>query len=194
MTRLDFQAWVLCRLHFMNSSFTARKRSLRRLCFYTCLSFCSQGGGGVSRSTPKGKVGGSGWGVSWPTPRGEVGGMPWECLGPHPGGMGGLARGYPGPHLGGGSRPRPMGGGVPACTQPDTPPPPQHAATAPGGTHPTGMHSCIWNKLNLENTWYSDTYRQRVLFSVRPWNIHRFLLRYSSYLRLFCDRFNVVKN
>ena len=25
--------------------FTARKRSLRRLCFYTCLSFCSRGGG-----------------------------------------------------------------------------------------------------------------------------------------------------
>ena len=24
--------------------FTARKRSLQRLCFYTCLSFCSQGG------------------------------------------------------------------------------------------------------------------------------------------------------
>ena len=24
--------------------FTARKRSLRRLCFYTCLSFCPQGG------------------------------------------------------------------------------------------------------------------------------------------------------
>ena len=26
------------------SIFTVRKRSLRRLCFYTCLSFCSQGG------------------------------------------------------------------------------------------------------------------------------------------------------
>ena len=52
----------------------ARKRSLRMLCFYTCLSFCQQGGGypsincrwypsmpcsrswGVSRSTPKGEV------------------------------------------------------------------------------------------------------------------------------------------
>ena len=28
------------------SVITARKRSLRRLCFYTCLSFCSQGMGG----------------------------------------------------------------------------------------------------------------------------------------------------
>ena len=29
--------------------FTARKRSLRRLCFYTCLSFCPQGEGVVSQ-------------------------------------------------------------------------------------------------------------------------------------------------
>ena len=29
--------------HFI-TIFTARKRRLRRLCFYTCLSFCSQGG------------------------------------------------------------------------------------------------------------------------------------------------------
>ena len=56
---------------------TARKRSLRRLCFYTCLSFCSQGGclgpgpggrlgglaGVVSRHRP-----GSGW-CPRPTPR-----------------------------------------------------------------------------------------------------------------------------
>ena len=35
--------------------FTARKRSLRRICFYTCLSFCSQGGlhpGGLGRTPP----------------------------------------------------------------------------------------------------------------------------------------------
>ena len=33
-------------LYLVSSStiFTARKRSLRRLCFYTCLSFCPQGG------------------------------------------------------------------------------------------------------------------------------------------------------
>ena len=30
---------------FLKIIFTARKRSLRRLCFYPCLSFCSQGGG-----------------------------------------------------------------------------------------------------------------------------------------------------
>ena len=35
------------------SVITARKRSLRRLCFYTCLSFCSQGmGGGVPGLVP----------------------------------------------------------------------------------------------------------------------------------------------
>ena len=34
--------------------FTARKRSLRRLCFYTCLSFCSRGGG-TWAGTPPGR-------------------------------------------------------------------------------------------------------------------------------------------
>ena len=33
-------------LHAIRRLITARKRSLRRLCFYTCLSFCPQGGGG----------------------------------------------------------------------------------------------------------------------------------------------------
>ena len=37
--------------------------------------------------------------------------------------------GSPGPHLG--------VGGIPACTEADPP-----TATAAGGTHPTGMHSC----------------------------------------------------
>ena len=61
--------------HCVLITITARKRSLRRLCFYTCLSFCSQGRGCLG---PEG-----GWGVwpggmSRPRPRGEVGG----CLGP----------------------------------------------------------------------------------------------------------------
>ena len=58
------------------------------------------------------------------------------CLGPHPGGRlggSGQGEGCPGPHLGvrvcggvqaqdrGGSRPRPGGGGIPACTEADTP-------------------------------------------------------------------------
>ena len=53
-----------------------------------------------------------------------------------------------GPLLGGVSRPTPGGGpqahnqegGIPACTEADTP----QTATAAGGTHPTGMHSCFF--------------------------------------------------
>ena len=56
------------------------------------------------------------WVVSWPTPGG----------------------GSPGPHPRGVSRPTP-GGCIPACTEADPHPP---TATAAGGTHPTGMHSC----------------------------------------------------
>ena len=81
----------------VDNIFTADKGSLRRLCFYTCLSFCPWEGAwsrGGSRLTPKGEVGGV---SSRPTPKGEVEGE--------------LAR-----------------------------PPPM--ATAVGGTHPTGMHSC----------------------------------------------------
>ena len=97
----------MCVCYFL--PFYRRKRSLRRLCFYTCLSVilftggvCSGGsapgrspgphlGGlllrGVSRPTPGGESPGSHlgglqahtWGVSRPTPGG--------FLGPHPGGV-----------------------------------------------------------------------------------------------------------
>ena len=63
--------------------FTARKRSLRRLCFYTCLSFCPKVGGYRSMHCR--------W---YPS-------MPWRFPGPHPGGgkLRGLAKGdSPGPH------------------------------------------------------------------------------------------------
>ena len=99
--------------------FTIRKRSLRRLCFYMCLSFCPQGGclgpgpggrlGGlasrVSRPRSRGSFGGSGWGVSRPRPEGVV-------SKPRPGGC-------PGPGLG--------------CVSQHAlrqTPPPQHMATA----------------------------------------------------------------
>ena len=36
-----------CQHPYSECIFTARKRSLRRLCFYTCLSFCPRGGGCV---------------------------------------------------------------------------------------------------------------------------------------------------
>ena len=109
--------------------------------------------------------GGVGGGVSRPRPRGEVGESGWGCLGPHPGGMlgvwpGGVSRPTSREEIGGsggrgvqahtwgvvqaytwgGSRPRP-GKCIPACTEADTPSP-QQMASAVGGTHPTGMHSC----------------------------------------------------
>ena len=65
----------------LNDIITARGRSLRRLCFYTCLSFCPQWGGGIpaclagfQAHTKGGSLGGSGLGegVSRPTPKGEV--------------------------------------------------------------------------------------------------------------------------
>ena len=75
------------------------------------------------------------------------------CLGPHPGGrLGGVwPGGCPGPHLGvgvcvyGGVQAQGRGvqaqawGGIPACTEADTP---QQTATAVGGTYNTGMYSC----------------------------------------------------
>ena len=39
-----FELLVYCCPLGYSCIFTARKRSFRRLCFYTCLSFCSQGG------------------------------------------------------------------------------------------------------------------------------------------------------
>ena len=56
--------------------------------------------------------------------------MPCRSRGPHSGGeVEGSGRGgSPGPHM----------GGIPACTEADPP----STATAAGGTHPTGMHSC----------------------------------------------------
>ena len=100
---------------------TVCKRSLRRLCFYTCLSFCPPGGAGVSApvGSPGPHLGGlqaHTWGVSRPT-------------------LGGVSRPTPG---GGVSRPTP-GGCIPACTEAAPHPTP----TAVGGTHPTGMHSCL---------------------------------------------------
>ena len=95
---------------------TAHKWSLRRLCFYTCLSVH----GGWYPSMPcRGVVSQHALqvvsqhslqvsrGVSRPTPRGEVEGS----------GQGGS----PGPHLGGISRPTPGGVCIPACTEADPP-------------------------------------------------------------------------
>ena len=117
--------------------FTARERSCEKLMFLpsanevcegyvftpVCHSVHSRVGGVVSqhasRPTPKGEVEGSGQG---------------ESSGPNPGGrLRGLAGGWV-------SRPTPRGV-YPTMHRADTPLP-QQMATAPGGTHPTGMHSC----------------------------------------------------
>ena len=107
-----------------------RPQSLRRLCFYTCLSFCPWGAGGW-------------WYPSMPCR--SPGGypiMPCRFPGPHPrGSLRGLAKGgSPGPHPGGSPGPQ---GGVSQHALRQTPPPPQLMATTVGGTHPTGMHSCV---------------------------------------------------
>ena len=59
--------------------------------------------------------------------------------GPHPGGVEGSGLGGLQAHTG--------GGGIPACTEAD--PPPQLTATAAGGTHPNGMHSCYYVKFSV---------------------------------------------
>ena len=57
--RLNTRRWVVCKITVV---INARKRSLRRLCFYTCLSFCPQGRV-VSQHAPQ---------VTWPNPPGQV--------------------------------------------------------------------------------------------------------------------------
>ena len=118
-----------------SSTFTARKQSLRRLCFYMCLSVILFTGG-VYPSMPCRSPGGD----VYPS-------MPCRFPGPHPGGkLRGLARGEgvsrgglkgvgvvaPGPHLGGLQAATQGGlqgglqvhtwGCIPACTEADTPP------------------------------------------------------------------------
>ena len=107
--------------------------------------------GGVSRSTPRGMLGGLARGVSRPPPRGEVRGSGWGVSRPPPKGrLGGLAGGSPDPHPGG-SRPTPGGFGV--CLQTQAGSGSQHALrqTPPRTAdiyccrryRPTGMHSCL---------------------------------------------------
>ena len=92
-----------------------------------CHSVQLGGGGGALGPDPGGRLGGLAGGVSRPIPRGVVGGPGRKGgLGPGPGGC-------PGPGL-----------GVVCVSQHalrQTSPP--QTATAAGGTHPTGMHSCL---------------------------------------------------
>ena len=118
--RVSFQFHQVFPVLLNNDSFifTARKRSLQRLCFYRCLSVhrgvCLLPGGCLLR-----------WG-----------GLVRRCLLPGHLVRGGclLPVGVPGPR-GVWSR---------GCLV-ETP----RTATAAGGTHPTGMHSCLFNILYL---------------------------------------------
>ena len=102
---------------------TARKRSLQRLCFYTCLSVILFTGGGGSPG-PQPMEGG-----------GLLGGSP----GPHPGGDWGS--GQRGLHTWGVSRPR-LGGWIPACTEADTP--------LPADGYCCGHYASYWNAFLLQ--------------------------------------------
>ena len=133
------------------SFITVRKRSLRRLCFYTCLSFCLQGVGLQAHTQGRGcgvwleglqdytqRVGCGTWlgegGLQAHT-RGRLG--VWLV------GEGGVSRPIPrveGSGRGEGGLQAQAGGCIPACTEADTT---QQTATAADGTHPTGMHSSL---------------------------------------------------
>ena len=138
-------------MHSSLDVITARKRSLRRLCFYTCLSV--HRGGGWYPSMPCRSPGGCVSQHALQVSRGVYPSMPCRFRGPHPrGNLRGLARGVsrstpregllqahtwevsrrtpggsPGPHLGGspgphpGGSPGPHGGCIPACTEADPP-------------------------------------------------------------------------
>ena len=133
-----------CQYHLNEHIFTARKRSLRRLCFYTGLSVILFTGGCLG---------------------------PCPGVGVLPGGRGGLG---PCPVAGGLPRagvqaqtqegPRPRQGGVYPSMHWGRHPPPQQMATAADGTHPTGMHSCFkkkaWSRFVLNSAKWREVPRK----------------------------------
>ena len=138
-----FKSFVTTSITYDEHIFTARKRSLRRLCFHKCLSVHRGGVCVVSQHTlqvvSQHALQVSRGGSVYPS-------MPCRFPGPHPkGSLWGLAgggglqahtcRGSPGPHPGGSPGPYPGGrGGVSQHALRQTPP--------AGGTHLTGIHSC----------------------------------------------------
>ena len=105
--------------------FTVRKRSLQRLCFYTCLS--------VHRGCLQAHTRGLGGLAGGLHTQGEVGGLAGGCPGPGLGGVQAQAQGgSPGPAPG-------------VCVSQHAlrqTPPLHQTATAVDGTQPTGMHFC----------------------------------------------------
>ena len=125
---------------------------------HVCQSFCSLGGGGLSRPTPIGMLRGlAGGGVSRATPRGKFEGSGGgRCLqaqtrgfevGVWPGGVSRSTlwgRGCPGPHPGWLPRSRPRRGSSPSMHWGSAPPPLQQMATAVGGMHPYWNAFLLW--------------------------------------------------
>ena len=144
---LDLRTWKFDTDDYLTSRFweiliTTRKRSLRGLCFYMCLSFCPQGGclsqcrlGCTPHPWPEA---GTPLGPEAGTPPPETRGTPsWDqrqvspprTRGRHPR----RARGrHPPPPQ---TRGRPIPPGSSACWQ---------IWATIGGTHPSGMHSCLY--------------------------------------------------
>ena len=106
---------------------TARKRSLGQGNIFAPVCHSVHGGGVIPACIAGGIPACFAAGLL-----GEGGGIP-ACLAT------GLQGGSPGPQPGGKLRGL-AGGCIPACTE--AAPPPTWTATASGGTHPTGMHSC----------------------------------------------------
>ena len=100
MQRMDIEPILcICILHFVivASIITARKRSLRRLCFYTCLSFLLFMGGDGILACLAGGIPACLAGLG-----GVYSSMPCRFPGPHPRGkLRGLAGGSPDGHPGG---------------------------------------------------------------------------------------------
>ena len=141
LTNSSYQSPESVRLHKTSNSLAmfiiTRNEVGTMLCFYTCLWFCSGAGiqeyiaGGIPTCLAAGLHGrGGNWvskhalqvfrGVSRPTLRGVA--------------KPGLQA-----HTQGGFQAHTRGGGILACSEAY----PVWMATAMGGTHPTGMHSCF---------------------------------------------------
>ena len=140
---LSYQNGALLRT--LLSFITTRKRSLRRLCFYTCLSFILFTGGKYLTGTP--------WTRYTPPRPGTPTRTKYTPL-PRPGTLPRTRYTHPQDQVhppGPGTPPAP---GTPPGTRygPGTPPGAEHAGRygqRAGGPHPTGMQSCFYEKRNL---------------------------------------------
>ena len=133
MTKHEPQSrWALkFRLILTESALLPSVTKLRRLCFYTCLSFCSQGGVCLS--------------ACWDTTPPRSTPAPWEAsLLKHT------------PHSPGST---PLGSTPPRKHTPPGRHPLRETATTADGTHPTGMHSCYLCELvtNFLSNWPDES-------------------------------------